>query len=440
MAGVLASGCGWSQAGRQTTPDVVAPAPIEFIVDDYASAHERALASHKPLVVEAWARWCAPCLSLKTFVLRDPGLRPLADRFVWLSVDTDKPNNAWFVAKFASDAWPTLWVIDAADEAPILRWTHAATTAELSGLLDDAARTSAKGGAGDAETAAARGDRAAAVGNAAVATREYRASLAAAGGDWARRPRVVDALIEQLGATKDWSSCVELAMGELPDMPAGTPRADVARAGLACAAATPRGSPTRQSVAALAAIVRRIALDPNYPILAFDRSELFEALVDHYREEKDEAAAAPIARAWSTFLDDAAQQARSPAARTIFDEPRLSAYLESGEPDRAIAMLQQSERELPEESWPAALLARAYASEQRWSDAIAAIDRALSREYGPHKLRTYEAKFDLLFARGDKPHAKKTLEEAIDYGKQLPPLTGGYAKLLADFKARVARL
>ncbi len=441
FVGAIAVGCGGPPAARTTPPTISAPAPdIAFVVDDYAAAREQARAAHKPLFVEAWARWCHSCLSLRAFVLRDPALRPLAERFVWLSLDTERPTNAPFLAKFATESWPTLWVVDATTETPILKWQRTATAGELKLMLEDAAQVVANGYVdGDAGAASVRGDRAVAAGDAIAAVKEYRLAMASAAPDWPRRPRVVDALEQELVATKDWFGCVDLAMAELPDMAPGTPRADVAVTALECARSVPKWSSKRQEVAPLVAIIRRMALDPNHPILADDRSSLFQALVGYYKAEGDAAAAKQMARAWSSFLDEVAAHASSTTARVVFDDHRLEAYVELGEPERALPMLQASERELPDEASPPSLLARAYVALQKWGDALAAIDRALAHEYGPHKLRAYDTKSEILFAKGDKPRAKKTLEEAIAFGEKLA-LTGPYARLLVDLKQRAARL
>lgn len=441
MLGAIAVGCGGPAALRSASTSTSTAAPeITFVVDDYATAREQARAAHKPLFVEAWASWCHSCLSLRAFVLHDPALRPLADRFVWLSVDTEKPASSAFLTKYVSESWPTLWVVDATSETPILKWQRTATASELKLMLEDAAQVVANGHVdGEAGAAAVRGDRAVAAGDPAAATKEYRAAIGAAAADWARRPRVVDALEQQLVATKDWFGCVDLAMAELPDMAPGTPRADVAVTALECARSVPKWSSKRQEMAPLVAIIRRMALDPNHPILADDRSSLFQALVGYYKAEGDAATAKQTARAWSSFLDEVAAHATSTATRVVFDDHRVEAYVELGEPERAIPMLQASERDLPEDPAPPTLLARAYVAQQKWGDALAAIERALVHEFGPHKLRAYEAKFEILFAKGDKPRAKKTLEEAISFGEK-QALAGPYARLLADLKLRSAKL
>jgi tetratricopeptide (TPR) repeat protein len=442
VLGAVLVGCG-ARPVVSATPDAPKPveAPkLEFIEDDYAAARSVARESHKPLFVDAWASWCHSCLSLRAFVFQDPALRPLAAKFVWASIDTEKDANAAFLAKFPNDLWPTLWVIDPETETPLLRWPGTATAPELAGMLEDAARSFANGQPdGAAAAAAVRGDRAAAKGDAPAAIKEYKEALATAGADWPRRPRVVDALLQSYASAKDWVACVDLAMKELPDMAPGTPRADVAVGALTCATALPKWSSKHQDLAPLVAIIRRTALDPNNPILADDRSGLFEALVEYYTASGDPTSARQMARAWATFLEEQAAKAPSKEARVVFDGHRLSAYLELGEPERAIPMLQESERDFPQDATPPARLARAYAAMQKWGDALAAIERAIARGYGPRVLRYYEQKSDVLLAKGDKPKAKKALEDGVAYGQKLR-LSGAGARALEALKARLSKM
>jgi tetratricopeptide (TPR) repeat protein len=95
--------------------------------------------------------------------------------------------------------------------------------------------------------------------------------------------------------------------------------------------------------------------------------------------------------------------------------------MELGEPERAIPMLEASERELPDDYNPPARLAVAYKAMKKWDDALAASDRAMAKVYGPRKLGVYSTRADLFAGRGDTTAARKTLEEAIEYAEALPP-------------------
>ena len=77
-----------STSPTAATPATLSRESLPFQHDDYPGALAKAKSSHKPLFVDAWAPWCHSCQSLRTFVLTDPKLAPLANDFVWLSVDT----------------------------------------------------------------------------------------------------------------------------------------------------------------------------------------------------------------------------------------------------------------------------------------------------------------------------------------------------------------
>ena len=85
---------------------------IHFVSDDFPGALARARAEGKPLFVDAWAPWCHSCVSMKSYVFPDAVLSGVADRFVWLEVDTEKPVNRAFVEQYPTEALPTLMVID----------------------------------------------------------------------------------------------------------------------------------------------------------------------------------------------------------------------------------------------------------------------------------------------------------------------------------------
>ena len=118
----------------------------------------------------------------------------------------------------------------------------------------------------------------------------------------------------------------------------------------------------------------------------------------------------------------------APAALVKPDEPQdvssdakaEAAYLALHQPERAIGMLQQSERELPDDYNPSARLAVAYRKAGRYAESIAASGRALLKAYGPRKLRVYSDRAETCVQMGDPAAARATLEEAIAYAKSLP--------------------
>jgi hypothetical protein len=266
-----------SPGAQARTAAASAPGPVEapdsaiaFIENDYPRALDEARARGLPLFVDAWATWCHTCLSLRSFVFPDPVLRPLARRFVWLSLDTERAENAAVVARLGVRVLPTLFVLDASTERPRLSWPGSLTAVELARLLEGFS-----------------GPRA------GQAADPYEESDPPTGD-----PASVDMQVTKLAEEHRFAACAARAADALPGLPAGTFRADVVRAGIGCAEELPTTAPERAALAALAANGERIAGDPSEPILADDRSDLYDYVVGAFRALGRTDQATRLARAW----------------------------------------------------------------------------------------------------------------------------------------------
>ncbi len=451
---VALSACAGSPkpAPKAATTETRQPAPkgsagsLPFVEDDYARALTDARTRHVPLFVDAWAPWCHSCMSLRSFVFVDPRVTARAGDFAWLSIDTEKAENAGFVQRFPLDALPTLFVIDPDHETALVKWPGTLTAPELVDLLDDAKTKETQ--QGDASGLLLRGDRSAARGATDEAISEYRAALAAASATWSRRGRLVDSLVTQLEAKKDYVACARLAVAEGPKLPPGTARVDVAVAGATCALGPEDAGAAREVdayVPALLAELRTLTSDRTLPLVADDRSGAFEALVDLLHAEprgpktlRPQRELAEAAEAWASFLEQEARTAPNAAARAVFDPHRLLAYVELHEPARAIPMLEQTAKDFPSDYNPHARLARAYLELRRYDDAVAEADKALALAYGPRKLRIYVQKADILKAKGDTTAEKAALREALAFAATVP-LREGYVHLRDEIEARSRR-
>jgi thiol-disulfide isomerase/thioredoxin len=406
--------------------------PLPFVHDDYARALADAKRTKRPLFVDAWATWCHSCQSMRAYVLTDPSLAPLANDFVWLTIDTDKESNAAFVGRFTNRVWPTLWVVDSERETAVLRWEGTATAPELLTLLATV-REGGRAGAAETTMIFLHANQAAARGETAEAERGYRAVLERK--DFPDRARAVEALVGSLSSRKEHGACAELAVAEGPTMAPGTSRATVLATGLSCA----RDGKRDADVKKLAEAAERAAHDPDGRTIADDRSALFEELVETKKEQGDDAGAKTLAQTWARFLEREAARAPNKQARAVFDAHRLSAYLASGEPERALPMLSESERDFPEDYNPPARLARAYLVMKRLDEARAAIDRASARVYGPRSLRVFALAADIAKARSDASAERAALEQAIARTSQAI-LNDNQKKLRADLEKRLRDL
>lgn len=406
-----------------------AGAVVPFVADDYPQALAQARARHLPIFLEAWAPWCHSCRSMQAYVYTDAKLAPFADRFVWLAIDTEKPGNAATVAKFPVGAWPSMYVIDPQSETVAFRWTGSATIEQLLHFLDEA-RAAFAGGEGAPAAAPASGkpatlaeaDRLYGAADWAAAANAYAAVIAGAPPRWAPLPRVADAYLFALQRADRTADCARAARELLPRI-AGTPSsASVASVGLDCAVGLDAGAPERSAaIAELERGARAALADATLGLAADDRSGLYISLLGAREDAQDETGKKALAGEWIALLESAAAAAPTPAARAVFDSHRLSAYLEVGEPQRAIAMLDASEHDFPGDYNPPARLAVAFRALKDFPRALAASDRALALAYGPRRLGILRTRAKIQDEGGDRPAARATLEKALAEAQALPP-------------------
>ena len=357
---------------------------------------------------------------MKAYVFTDKALGRYAGQFVWLSLDVEKAENAAHKKKYGVDALPTFLVLDPKTEKVALRWVGGASVPQLVRILGDAT-TAVKGRVPAGESALALADKLYGESDYAKAAAAYREAIEKAPSGWPRYGRAVESLLYALYQTKDYAGCARLARDAWPRLKKTTSAANVAATGLSCATEVPKEDPKRaELVGALAGASREILASPRADLAADDVSAVYETLAAEREDAKDEAGAKKILQERATFLEKAAAKAKTPDARAVFDSHRLGTYLELGEPERAVPMLQASERDLPNDYNPPARLAVAYRAMKRYDDALAASDRALAKAYGPRRIGMLQTRADIYKDKGDLPSARKTIEEALGVAEALP--------------------
>ncbi|HSD72672.1 MAG TPA: thiol reductase thioredoxin, partial [Thermoanaerobaculia bacterium] len=354
------------------------------------------------------------------YVFTDRALQRHAGQFVWLSLDTEKAENAPYAKKFGADSLPMYFVLDPKTERIALRWVGGATVAQLQKILADGL-VAVKGSAQGVEEILARADRAYGDADYAKAAAAYREALHSAPPNWKRFARATESLLYALYETKDWAGCAKTARDAFPRLSRTSSAANVAASGLSCALELPAGDASRaELVKALADASRQVIALPGKDLAADDVSWVYETLANERDDAKDEAGKKELMRSRATFLEAAAARAKTPDARAVFDSHRLVAYVEIGEPERAIPMLEASERDLPNDYNPPARLAYAYKAMKKYDEALAASDRALAKAYGPRKLGILQTRADIYKEKGDSAAARKTIEEAVKVAESLP--------------------
>lgn len=396
---------------------------IRFVSDDYPAALAQARSQGKPLFVDAWAPWCHSCVSMKSFVFPDAVLSGLADRYVWLEVDTEKPANRAFLERFPVEVWPTLMVIDPRTGQPVRRWMGSATSVELAARLRSTALALTPGAPGTpGQAALARASAADARGDHVEATAALREALAATQPRSLDHGQAVEGLVLRLAQDGDPAGCVALAREELTQVAPGTALATLVSTGLSCALELPEGDARRASaLGALGDRVAALARDPSVILMADDRSSLFETEEGARRARGDLAGAQATAARWASFLEAEAARASDPESRAVFDSHRLAAYLALGEPERAIPMLEQSARDFPRDYNPPARLAVAHLAMRDPWRALEEARRAASLVYGPRTLRVLLIRAEAEARVGDSHAARVTLARAERLVEDLSP-------------------
>ncbi len=353
----------------------------------------------------------------------DPALASHAGQFVWLDLNTDRTENEAALQKHEADALPTFLVVDPKDESVVLRWVGSFTVLQADAFLEEAREKlrSASAPASPADAALDRADRLYGKRDYAAAATAYRGALAAAPAVWPRYNRAVEALLYSYQSTQAYQEAVALAREALPRL-VGTPSAlIVGTGGLDSAVQLPKDASGRaEALAGLEAGLTRAVADPKLVAAADDRSGAYLSLLGARKSAGDTAGARRVATDWAAFLEGETAKAKSPDERAVFDSHRLSAYLELGEPQRAIPMLEQSQRDLPGDYNPPNRLARAYVALKRWDEALAASSQAVSLAAGRAKLRVLTARAQFFKQKGDLEGARRTYDEALAFGESLP--------------------
>ena len=396
-------------------------AKITFIEDDYKAAVEKAKAKNIPIFVEAWAPWCHTCRSMKAYVFTDASLDRYAGRFVWLSVNTEDAKNAAFLKQYPIPALPTMIVLDAKRDSVALRYVGGATAEQVRKLLTDAEKTYRARGQSTADTLLAKADQLASANKNADAAKTYDEAIAAAPRTWKSFGRASESLLFAYSMAGNNELCAERALALYPRVK-GTPSApNVASTGLSCAASLDKKHEKRvEMLRVLQSATQETFANTKIVISDDDRSGLYLALIDGADATGDDEAVVKLKHEWSSFLEEAAARAKTPDQRTVYDSHRVSAYLDLGTPEKAIPMLEQSERDFPDDYNPPARLALAYKAMKEYDKALAASDRALARVYGPRKILVLTVRADIYAEKGDKKAAKETVAQALEVAKALP--------------------
>ncbi len=410
-------------AGAKKTPG---RSGISWFHDDYAGARGCARAAGKPLVVDLWAPWCHTCLSMKQTVLRDPGLAPMADRFVWLAIDTDKETNGPVLAKLPVASWPTFYVISPDAEAVESRFVGAASVKQFRAFLKQGeagfAENQTPGSGPDAVLAKRlrNAERAAVARDWNRADRFYGEALALAPADWPRRADVLVSRIAAIFRLRAWNRCVAFGAANLAKTGTSASAGDFIYYASVCA---DRSEDKAAATAMRSKAAKRLATvvgDKAAALSVDDRSDGLRILRTLHISLGDESAAKRVAKRQRAVLDAAAKAAPSAFAAMTYNWPRAEVYVYLNVPGELVADLEASVKALPRQYDPPYRLAWIYSKLSRPDDALAMAKRALDLAYGPRKAGIQSFVARLYAARGDAAAHVAALAAVVKIYEALP--------------------
>ena len=366
---------------------------IKWFEDDYEAALADAIAHQRPLLIDYWADWCHTCLSMKHTVLRDPGLRPLADRMTWLSIDTEKPSAQAIMQRFAPLSWPTFYIINPHSETSIARFSGGASLPQFRSFVSDAESSYqaalVSGGQIKPDSPLGlvqQGDLALERKDTQGALSFYQKALVAGGPNWPRRSDVYVLILRSQQDTSRAKQCIDLAWTFLPNVEADPASTEFFYFALQCANAQ-SDTQNRPFYQAASTQMRKLLASPTSSLSVDDRSVLLQLLRDYALLLGQKDLAIDYAKQQQTLLDHAARSADGPYMASTYNWPRAEVYHFLGEAQSLIPELVASEAALPDNYDPPYRLAWIYHQLGREDEALAAAKRSLALAQGPRRAR-----------------------------------------------------
>jgi tetratricopeptide (TPR) repeat protein len=358
---------------------------------------------------------------MRAYTWTDKALTRHAGRFVWLSLDMEKPQNAAARKQIGISAFPTLYVVDPSDGHVAIRWLGGASVKQLERLFDDGELAVSSGAKGPALDALIAADRAYGAEKYPEACDGYHRALALAAPGWPGYARTVESALFAFSQADSNDATLALAETAWPKLKGTMSGSNVASSALGSAVALDKSDPRRaQALERWEAACHEVLADASLPLVGDDRSGIYFTLEDARDAVGDSAGVHALQAQHLAMLDGEAARAKSAEQRAVYDSHRLSLCVALGTPERAVAFLEQSEKDFPDDYNPPQRLATAYKAMKKWPEALAASDRALKHAYGPRQFLVLNTRADIQLGMGERDAAEKTLNEALAKAEAMP--------------------
>jgi len=435
--GLLSGGC-------QRPPAPPAPATSSsqpmFLHDDYQGALDAAARAGAVVFVDAWAPWCHTCLSMQRDVLSKPALAAFNDHVVFVGIDTDRPQNAAFLAAHPVSLWPTFLIVDPrAPQTPLAVNPGAMSLDATVGFIEGALARRANSEVVDVVTAALDvGHLALAAGDGEGAVSAFVKAAQKARPD---HPRRQEAVVRAAWAfTKQASraaECVAFVDAHAPSLTGG-PAGDVLGAAARCIDGLTDPAQKTQAKQATRARLAALVEAPAVGASVDDQADVMATLADLLGEEANNAdAVKALHERRLALLERDANSAVDVRGQQVHDYARMNSLFALGRGEEAVTLLAARAKAIPDDYEPTARLASALFRLKRHDEAKVHAERAVALAYGPRRLRYLTLLADIEEARGDVAARDRALQTIVKDGEALPaPLR--LASVTDAAKARLA--
>jgi thiol:disulfide interchange protein len=108
----VTAACGESGSGSSSgAPSAPGYQDGTWLEDDLNAALSIAAALDRPVVMDLYADWCGPCLTLGEEYFTSEGMQPILAKAVLLRVDIDQPDGSLLAEEFGVNAIPAVIIL-----------------------------------------------------------------------------------------------------------------------------------------------------------------------------------------------------------------------------------------------------------------------------------------------------------------------------------------
>lgn len=399
-----------------------------WIHNDYAQALAEARKSNKPMLVDFWAKWCPTCLYMNSYVLGNPGLRDVYDRFIWVSIDTDLVSNERAVEHYKPAFRPIYLVVSPIGESVEGLKSGSMSVTKFRDFLIDAEKhhlaslvSSSNLTSDDPLYMVREGDRAMAVKDWKAAAAAYTKAVDHSPADWPRRPITLENQINALYLAGDWAVCADVTHAEMDTIPAGPHLILALYFGYQCAKASGVQQEKKEALQkAILPKIQAILSDPRAPLSIMDRTDAMDLAAAIYRDLKDDTNAREMTLKQRQLLDETMAGAPGPWAKLAFLGSQIQVYLELDLGAELIPSLEALVQEMPREIEPIEHLAKLHFELKNYDLALKANRQSLALAPDTRKPFIYARIAKIAKVRGNRPAEVEALNKVISTMKALP--------------------